>query len=65
MLLKSTNTKLTACRQRTFSSRRARMVAAESSAQGDLLAAALLLVGSSRGDRPPLPCDQGLRLILT
>lgn len=40
------------------------MAAAESPAQGDLLATAPLL-GRSRGDLPPLLCDQGLRLSLT
>ena len=49
----------------TFSKRRARMAAAESPAHGDLLANALLLPGTSRGDFGPIICDQGLQLTLT
>ena len=49
----------------TFSRRRARMAAAESPAQGDLFATALLLPGKSRRDPAPFVCDQGLRLTRT
>lgn len=41
------------------------MAAAESPAQGDLLVAAPLFPGKSRGALVPFVCDQGLRLTLT